>query len=199
MALSGIEIYKHLPKSNCKKCGFPTCLAFAMKLAQKGIELSACPDLTDAAKQALEAASRPPIRLITIGSNDKKFAIGNEVVMFRHEKTFFNPAGIMLRVKDTESAEAIAEKAKNVQDYAVERVGFTLTMNGVAIENTSGDKAAFVKAVQIVTEHTDQPLVLMAKDPAIMEAALEKVAASTPLIYAATKDNAAAMAQLALK
>ncbi|TAK34298.1 MAG: acetyl-CoA decarbonylase/synthase complex subunit gamma [Chloroflexota bacterium] len=199
MALSGIEIYKHLPKTNCKKCGFPTCLAFAMKLAQKGIELSACPDLSDAAKQALEAASRPPIRLVTIGNNDKKLAVGNETVMFRHEKTFINPPGLLLRVKDTESANDIAEKAKSVQDYAVERVGFTLTMNGVAVDNASGDKATFVKAVEIVSEHTDRPLVLMAKDPAIMEAALEKVATSTPLIYAATKDNAAAMAQLALK
>jgi acetyl-CoA decarbonylase/synthase complex subunit gamma len=34
MALSGLEIYKLLPKTNCKDCGFPTCLAFAMKLSQ---------------------------------------------------------------------------------------------------------------------------------------------------------------------
>ena len=43
MALTGIEIYKFLPKTNCKECGFPTCLAFAMKLAAKGVELSLCP------------------------------------------------------------------------------------------------------------------------------------------------------------
>ena len=33
MALSGLEIFKKLPKTNCKDCGFPTCLAFAMQLA----------------------------------------------------------------------------------------------------------------------------------------------------------------------
>ncbi|NWG33990.1 MAG: hypothetical protein HXY42_06075, partial [Chloroflexi bacterium] len=27
MALSGIQIYKLLPQTNCKECGFPTCLA----------------------------------------------------------------------------------------------------------------------------------------------------------------------------
>ena len=71
MALTGIEIYKYLPKTNCKKCGFPTCLAFAMKLAQKGVELSACPDVSDEAKKALEAAAKPPIRLVTIGTGER--------------------------------------------------------------------------------------------------------------------------------
>ena len=35
MALTGIQIYKLLPQTNCKECGFPTCLAFALKLAAK--------------------------------------------------------------------------------------------------------------------------------------------------------------------
>ncbi len=47
MALSGIQIYKLLPQTNCKECGFPTCLAFAMKLAAKQVELSACPYVTE--------------------------------------------------------------------------------------------------------------------------------------------------------
>ena len=102
MALTGIEIYKHLPKTNCKECGFPTCLAFAMKLAQKGVELSACPYVTDEAKEALEAAARPPIRLVTIGGDGRKIEVGNEVLMFRHEKTFYHQPGIVVRVKDTD-------------------------------------------------------------------------------------------------
>ncbi len=47
MALSGIQIYKLLPQTNCKECGFPTCLAFAMKLAAKQVELSACPYVSE--------------------------------------------------------------------------------------------------------------------------------------------------------
>ena len=31
MALTGVQIYKFLPKTNCKECGYPTCLSFAMK------------------------------------------------------------------------------------------------------------------------------------------------------------------------
>ena len=48
MALTGLEIYKHLPKTNCKDCGFPTCLAFAMKMATKQVSLDKCPHVTAA-------------------------------------------------------------------------------------------------------------------------------------------------------
>ena len=54
MGLSGLEIYKLLPKTNCKECGQPTCLAFAMKLAAKQADLSACPYVSEEAKAALE-------------------------------------------------------------------------------------------------------------------------------------------------
>ncbi|MBM3136402.1 MAG: acetyl-CoA decarbonylase/synthase complex subunit gamma, partial [Chloroflexi bacterium] len=90
MGLSGLDIYKLLPKTNCKECGFPTCLAFAMKLAQKGAELSACPYVTEEAKTALAAASAPPIRLVTVGKGERKIEVGNEVVLFRHDKTFYH-------------------------------------------------------------------------------------------------------------
>jgi len=62
MALSGIQIYKLLPQTNCKECGFPTCLAFAMKLAAKQVELGACPYVSDASKKQLAESSAPPIR-----------------------------------------------------------------------------------------------------------------------------------------
>ncbi|MGC8788092.1 MAG: (Fe-S)-binding protein, partial [Anaerolineae bacterium] len=80
MGLSGLEIYKLLPKTNCKECGQPTCLAFAMKLAAKQAELSACPYVSEEAKAKLAAAAAPPIRLVTIGTGDKKLEIGNETV-----------------------------------------------------------------------------------------------------------------------
>ena len=57
MALSGIAIYKLLPKTNCKECGCNTCLAFAMKLAAKKAELAECPYASDEAKAVLGAAS----------------------------------------------------------------------------------------------------------------------------------------------
>jgi len=67
MGLSGLEIYKLLPKKNCKECGPPTCLAFAMQLASGKASLDACPYVSDEAREALDAASAPPIKLIKVG------------------------------------------------------------------------------------------------------------------------------------
>ena len=199
MALTGIEIYKHLPKTNCKECGFPTCLAFAMKLAAKAVELSLCPYVSEEAQQALSAASRPPIRLITIGAGERKIEVGNEVVMFRHEKTFYHPPGFVVRVKDSEPADAVAKLVAEVAGYSVERVGIELKMDGFAIENESKDGGNFAKCVELVSSKTDLPLILMSTDPSVMSQALDKVASAKPLIYAATKDNWEQMAELALK
>jgi acetyl-CoA decarbonylase/synthase complex subunit gamma len=84
MALSGLEIYKLLPQTNCKECGYPTCLAFAMKLAAKQAELKDCPYVDEEAKEKLEAASAPPIRLIEMKGTEKELKVGNETVLFRH-------------------------------------------------------------------------------------------------------------------
>ena len=100
MALSGIQIYKMLPKTNCKDCGFPTCLAFAMKLAAKQVELSDCPHVSEEATAELAESSAPPVRLVTLKSNGYEVKAGNEVVLFRHEKTFYHKPGLFVRVKD---------------------------------------------------------------------------------------------------
>jgi acetyl-CoA decarbonylase/synthase complex subunit gamma len=59
MGLTGIQIYKLLPQTNCKDCGEPTCLAFAMKLAAGKAELAKCPYVSDAAKAQLSEAKSP--------------------------------------------------------------------------------------------------------------------------------------------
>ncbi len=199
MALTGIQIYKFLPKTNCKECGFPTCLAFAMKLAAGGVELSTCPYVSDEGKAALAAASKPPMRLVTIGEGDKKAEVGGETVMFRHEKTFVHPTALVVRVKDTDSADDVAKKVQEVAGYSVDRVGMTFGLDGFAVDNASGDAGKFVQCVETVTSKTDLPLVLMSNDAAAMGQALEKVAAKKPLIYAATKDNIDQMVELAKK
>ncbi len=197
MALTGLEIYKLLPKTNCKDCEFPTCLAFAMKLAAKQAELSACPHVSEEAKAALESAAAPPIHLITIGDSEHKIEVGNETVMFRHEKTFFHPTGLVVRVKDSDANAA--KTAGDAAAYSVERVGLHLKVDGIAIENASGNADAFVKCVEAVKAKANIPLILISKDPKAMGQALEKVAGNKPLIYAATKDNCDQMAELAKK
>ena len=197
MALTGLQIYKLLPQTNCKECGFPTCLAFAMKLAAKQAELKACPYVSESSKQQLEAASQPPIRLITLSTDGRKAVAGNEIVLFRHEKTFYNPAPIFVRVKDTDSD--LAAKVKEMNAFVVDYVGIKLQLNGIAIENASGDAGKFAAAVETVRGASDFPLILIAKDPAAFEAAMAKAKGAVPMFYCADATNLAAMAAVAKK
>ena len=198
MALSGMAIFKHLPKTNCGQCGVPTCLAFAMKLAAAGASLDQCPFVSDAAKAVLAEASAPPIRGVTIGEGEFALKIGEELVMHRHEKTFFNPTGYALLIEDTEAAAAVAAKLVALKAATYERVAQMLRANLVAVKNTSGDAAKFSACVAAVAGATEYPLVLMA-EPAALEAALAATPLKRPLLYAATKANLDAMAALAKK
>ncbi len=197
MALTGIQIYKYLPQTNCKECGFPTCLAFAMKLAQGLAELSKCPYVSDEAKEALAAASRPPMKAVKFGAGEKQKTVGGETVMFRHEKTFFNPAALVVRVRDTQSDDEVAKTVEAASSYSADRVGMTFGMDGIAIQNDSGDAGKFAACVEAVMGKTDLPIILISTDPAAMSAALEKAADGKPVIYGANKDNIDQMIELA--
>ena len=198
MALSGLEIYKLLPRTNCKECGYPTCLAFAMKLAAKQAELAACPYVSEESKTKLEAASQPPVRLVSLRADGHEVKAGNETVMFRHEKRFFNKPGLFVRLRDDLSRDQLTAQAKEIADYKVEYVGMELVVDGLAIEAT-GDGAQFAAAVQAVLEAAPRPLVLIAGNAGVMAEGLKAAVAAkvTPLLYAATADTWEAFAQLA--
>jgi acetyl-CoA decarbonylase/synthase complex subunit gamma len=199
MALTGLQIYKLLPKTNCKECGLPTCLAFAMKLSAKQAQLSACPYVSEASKQQLEAASQPPVRLITLSTDGRKAEAGNEIVLFRHEKTFYHAAPLFVRLKDTDAPAQLAARAKELDAFNVDYVGIKLHLDGLAIENASGDAAKFAAAVEAVRGATNFPLILIAKDPAAFEAALAKANGAVPLLHAADASNVTALAAVAKK
>jgi len=196
MALTGLEIYKHLPKTNCGECGVPTCLAFAMKLAQKQTSLDKCPHVTEQAKEALEGASAPPIKLITIGVGDNKVEAGNETVLFRHEETFYHPTALAVSVDAALPESELAARVKQINGLVFDRVGQRIGVGLVALRG-SADAAQFAAAAKAVAANTDLGLVLLNDDPAAMEAAVKEVAARKPLIYAATAANADEMARIA--
>ncbi len=199
MALTGIQIYKMLPKTNCKDCGFPTCLAFAMKLAAKQVELSSCPHVTEESQVMLAESAAPPIRLVALKANGHEIKAGNEVVLFRHEKTFYNRPGLFIRVRDDEPAAAIQAKIKPAEAFKVSYVGIDLTVDGFAVESVTGQAAQMAGAVQAVRAVSTRPLILISHDPTVMAAGLEALPNETPLIYAAAAANWQAMADLAQK
>jgi acetyl-CoA decarbonylase/synthase complex subunit gamma len=197
MALSGIQIYKLLPKTNCKDCGFPTCLAFAMKLAAKQVELASCPHVSEEAQAKLAESAAPPVRLITLKSDGYEIQSGNEVVLFRHEKTFYHKPGLFIRVKDDHSLQEIQEQVKPADAYKTNYVGMDLTLDGFAVESVSGDPGNFEAAVNAVREISQRPLILISTDPAVISAGLRAVDGEKVLIYGANAENWEEMAALA--
>jgi acetyl-CoA decarbonylase/synthase complex subunit gamma len=197
MALSGIQIYKLLPQTNCKECGFPTCLAFAMKLAAKQVELATCPYVSEESKSQLAESSAPPIRLVALKADGHEVKAGNEVVLFRHEKTFYNRTGLFVRVSDTSEPDQIQAAAAQASSYAVNYVGMDLTIDGFAVQDDSNDPARFAAAVAAVRAASKRPLILVSSSPQVIEAGLAALAGEMPLIFAADAGNWEAMADLA--
>ena len=154
MALTGLEIFKLLPKTNCKKCGRATCLAFAMQLAQKKAELKDCPDVSDEAKSILGAASAPPIKLVSIGTGDKQVNIGEENVLFRHDEKFYNPTGVAITLSDDLDDGAFTERLNKINSLKFTRVGTEIEIDLIALLNKSGDAAKFADRAKQVSENT---------------------------------------------
>jgi acetyl-CoA decarbonylase/synthase complex subunit gamma len=196
MALTGIEIFKLLPKTNCKECGEPTCLAFAMKLAAGKADLSTCPYVSEEAKAKLSEASAPPILPVTIGVGERALKVGGETVMFRHEKRFENPPGFALIIGDgMDDAEVGRRLEKFKLQY--ERIGLTLRPDLIAVKCDSGDKAKFTALVEKVKQGSEGGIILMSDDPEVMAAGVAACSDRKPLLYAATEGNWGKIAELA--
>jgi acetyl-CoA decarbonylase/synthase complex subunit gamma len=197
MALTGIQIFKLLPKTNCGDCGVPTCLAFAMNLAAGKAELSACPHVSEEAKAQLAEASAPPILAVTIGAGDKALKVGGETVSFRHEKRFENQTGIAILISDTMDDAEVDARLKKSKELTYERVGLLLETNLVALKAESGDAAKFAALVSKVKANSDASIILISEKPDVLAEGLKSCADRKPLLYAATEDNADAVAAMA--
>lgn len=198
MALSGVEIFKLLPKTNCKKCGHPTCLAFAMKLAQRQASLDLCPDVSEEAKKVLGEASAPPIRPVILGVGDKALKMGEETVLFRHDKKFVNQCAIAVEIKDSMSDSEINSLTDQVLNSEIDRVGQKLRVDAIFINNVSGDAGKFEGVVKAIAAKAPAvPLILSTTNPAAAEAAVKAVADKKPILYGANDSNADQMANIA--
>lgn len=198
MALTGVEIFKLLPKTNCKKCGLPTCLAFAMKLAQRQASLEQCPDVSEDAKRVLGEASAPPIRPVTLGEGDKAVKLGEETVLFRHEKKFVNPCVFALEIKDTASEADQIKKVDEILGSEIDRVGQRLRINAAFLVNASGEAGKFESLAKTVSARAaGLPVILSTTQPSAAEAALRHFSGKNPVLHGANKDNLEAMVNAA--
>jgi acetyl-CoA decarbonylase/synthase complex subunit gamma len=196
MPLTGIEIFKLLPKTNCGKCGVPTCLAFAMSLAAGKAELTSCPAVSEEAKVKLQEASAPPIKPVAVGAGVHSFKIGGETVLFRHEKRFENPPGFAMLISDIMPDTEVEARLSRFGSFVYERVGLKLKPELIALRCDSGNAESYVNLVKKTTTNSEANLLLLCQDPEILRRAAEICAERKPILYAATSDNADAMAAI---
>jgi len=190
MPVAGSEIVKLLPgRRPCKDCGFPTCFAFAMKLASGGATVDKCPYLSEEVKAKLLDLLAPPIKLVAIGSGENAVKIGNEEVIYRHEKTFVHSPGIALLISDKEDNAKIDEKIKKIKELQFPWVGVNLKADLLALYFESGDKDKFLALVEKVYDSTDLGMVLISEDMDALFAARDICADRHPLLYPITKGN----------
>jgi acetyl-CoA decarbonylase/synthase, CODH/ACS complex subunit gamma len=200
--LSPIDIYKLLPKTNCKECGQDNCMAFATKIVNRDIEIDSCKPLLkpENAKNyaKLKDLLKPAVKEITVGVGDKALKIGGKLVMYRHEFTYKNPTAIAIDVTDEMPESELVERVQKTENFNFEYIGNTLKLDMVAVRCTSEDADKFKACVKKVSESTKLPMILCTLNPTVAEAGLMAAPKARPLLYAATTENWKDMAELAL-
>jgi len=195
--VTGIDIYKLLPKTNCGDCNFPTCMAFAMQVAAKKAALDQCPHVSDEAQSALGDAQAPPMRTVKIGVGEKELALGGETVLFRHEEKFHHPTGVAIRVPAVLEDAEIDARLKVIERLHFTRVGEEIGVDLIAVDGNGTDTDQFRVAVERVRGGSDLPLILLCENAGALKNALNGAAASRPLIGPATEANWEAIAEIA--
>lgn len=197
MALTGIQILKMLPKTNCGECGIPTCLAFGMKVAAGQMEIEKCPYVSDEAKETIGEASAPPIRTVKLGAGDSVFTAGGETCLFRHEKRFENPTGIGVMVRTDMSAADVDGRIERFNNLRYERVGVLMKPELIAVKDSNGNESDFTGLVQKVLDGaSDANLVLMSENAQTLAAGAKICGERKPLLFGATDANSDEMTSL---
>jgi acetyl-CoA decarbonylase/synthase complex subunit gamma len=189
---SPLEIYALLDKSNCKECGYDTCMAFATDILERKVIVQDCTHLMKDPKQAknrdkLIKVITPPQHPVTIGVGERATVIGGEEVLMRHQLTFYNQTAIFMEIADDDAD--IEETVKYLTDIKLERIGDVLTLDGIALRNVSGDKEQFKLAATKVAETSDLPIMLCAFNEDLLLYAADSIKDKKPLLYAATRDS----------
>ena len=187
---SPLDIYALLDKSNCKDCGYDTCMAFATDLLERKITLDDCTHLKKTPKKLnkLRELTSPPQKPVIIGVGDRKCVVGGEEVLMRHQLTFYNKTGIFIEVPDGDGTE-LEETVKYLDQVKIERMGDKLTIDGIALRCVSGDAEAFKSTAKKVVGMTDLPVILCCFNADTLIAAATEIKDKRPLLYAATKDT----------
>ena len=193
MALKGLDIFKLTPKTNCKDCGNPTCMAFAMKVASGAIPIEKCPHMSEAALSTLSEATAPPMKSYKVGD----LALGGETVLSRHEKTLVSKTLYAVQVCDCmdEAKQDAVLAAIPAVDY--ERISERMYVEMVYVRHSSDKSAADYAALVTKAKALGRPMVLSCTDVEAMKAGVEAAAGCSIIVNGADAGNFADMSAIA--
>lgn len=196
MALKGLDIFKLTPKKNCKDCGFPTCLAFSMKVAAGAVEIGKCPHMSSEALEKLSEATAPIMKTITIGKGDTEYKLGGETVMFRHEKTLVNRNRFAVLLSDSMDDAEVDAKIAHMKEVDYVRIGEDMKVEFAALKY-AGNKDKYIALInKVKASGLKVAYALICEDASVAKEALDLVKDENPLVYGANKDNYAAFVEL---
>jgi len=196
MALTGLDIFKLTPKKNCKDCGFPTCLAFSMKVAAGAVEIGKCPHMSSEAIEKLSEATAPLMKTISVGKGDTEYKLGGETVLFRHEKTYVSRNRFAVLLSDNMEDAEIDAKIQHMKDVNYVRIGEEMKAEFAALK-FAGNKDKYIALVnKVKTSGLKVAYILICEDVAVIKEALELVKAENPVVYGANKENFKEMVEL---
>ena len=197
MALTGLDIFKLTPKKNCKDCGFPTCLAFSMKVAAGGIEIEKCPHMSEENLSKLSESTAPPMKALTVGAGANEYKLGGETVLFRHEKTLVNRNRFAVAIKDTDSADVVNSKIENIKKVDFERIGDRMKAEFAAFIYT-GNKEAYIANIKaVLASGAELAYMVVCEDVEVAKEALELLKDTNPILHGATAANYEQMVDVA--
>lgn len=189
---SPLEIYALLDKSNCKDCGYDTCMAFATDILERKVRVQDCNHLMQEPKQAKNRAKliqliTPPQKPVIIGVGERAVTVGGEEILMRHQLTFYNQTAIFMEIADDDAD--LEEIVKYLTDLKIERIGDVLTLDGIALRNVSGDAEQFKLAAKKIIGISDLPIMLCSFNSEILLSAAEVIKNKKPLLYAVTSET----------
>jgi acetyl-CoA decarbonylase/synthase complex subunit gamma len=200
--LSPIDVYKLLPKTNCKECGQENCMAFATKMVNREVTLDACKPLLKKENEKsylkLKDLLKPAVKEVIVGVGEKAKKLGGKLVMYRHEFTYTNPTALAIDVTDEMPEAEVIKRVQSTENFSFEYIGNTLKLDMIAIRCTSGDAEKFKATVKKVSETTALPYIICTLSANIAEAGLMAAPKANPLLYAANSENWKDMAELAM-
>ncbi len=193
MALKGLDIFKLTPKTNCKDCGNPTCMAFAMKVASGAISIEKCPHMSSEALSTLSEATAPPMKSYKVG----ELALGGETVLSRHEKTLVSKTLYAVNVCDCMDAAKQDAVLAAVPKVDYERISERMYVEMIYVRHSDSKSAEDYAALVTKAKALGRPLVLSCTDVAAAKAGVAAAAGCDFILNGADENNFAEMSAIA--